>query len=68
MPIFDYLCNNCGQAFEVMIKNEEKDKIQCPQCLSKDVKQQLSSFFSSEKSKAVRGPAFGCEGCAAARG
>ena len=67
MPIFDYLCNSCGQKFDVMIKNNEKDSVQCPQCQSKEVKQQLSIFSSANKS-AAKAPMPSCAGCAAAKG
>ena len=66
MPIFDFICNNCGQSFDVMIKNKEKDSVLCPECQSKDVKQQLSIFYSSaEKTPARQAMPASCEGCSA---
>jgi len=70
MPIFDFLCNNCGQVFDIMIKNDEKEKVRCPQCQSIEVKQQLSAFYSAGKSaaKSTPMPMPSCGGCAAAKG
>lgn len=64
MPIFDFLCNECGHTFDMLIKNDEKEKVQCPQCQSKDVKQQLSTFYTGDKMTAkTYGPT--CENCSA---
>ncbi len=44
MPIYEYKCNECETAFEKFVRNEETDEIVCPNCRSKLVEKQISSF------------------------
>ncbi len=30
MPIYEYVCDNCGQEFEVLVRGQEKPA--CPSC------------------------------------
>jgi putative FmdB family regulatory protein len=62
MPIFDYLCHQCGKKFDIMISNADKDKVKCPECNSGNVKQLLSLFNTGGGSKTL--PA-SCQGCSA---
>lgn len=33
MPLYDFVCNECGARFEDIIRHEEKDQMQpCPHC------------------------------------
>jgi len=59
MPIFDFLCQNCGNKFDVMISNADKDKVKCPECNSPEVKQLLSLFNTGGAKTASPG----CQGC-----
>ncbi|MGS0764911.1 FmdB family zinc ribbon protein [Syntrophomonas curvata] len=61
MPIFDFLCQNCGKKFDIMIANADKNKVKCPECNSSEVKQLLSLFNTGGTKSA---PA-GCQGCSA---
>lgn len=63
MPIFDFICKQCGHKFDLMISNSEKDKVRCPEC-GAEVKQMLSSFNTGGSTA----PMDSCQGCAAARG
>jgi putative FmdB family regulatory protein len=47
MPLYDYLCRECGLAFEKLrsIKDEDRD-LECPQCHSSKVERLLSTFSS----------------------
>jgi putative regulatory protein, FmdB family len=66
MPIFDFECRSCGHKFDLMISNSEKDKAKCPQCGAIDLRQLLSSFFStSGPAKTAQMPE-ACSGCGAA--
>ncbi len=47
MPIFEFQCKECGIKFDLMIANKDKDKVQCSQCGSREVKQLLSLFATS---------------------
>lgn len=47
MPIFEFSCEKCGNKFDLMIANKDKDKVKCSQCGSGEVKQLLSMFATS---------------------
>ena len=46
MALYDFICDDCGSAFEVFsvgfLKDEQK---QCPQCGSRAVRQKYSAFL-----------------------
>ncbi|MEQ8175302.1 MAG: zinc ribbon domain-containing protein [Syntrophomonadaceae bacterium] len=64
MPIFDFACQDCGSKFDLMISNADKDKVTCPNCSSKNIKQLLSEFHTG-KTRPSFSP--GCsQGCSAA--
>ena len=44
MPIFDFKCEECGNKFDLMISNRDKNNVLCPQCNSDSIKQLLSMF------------------------
>lgn len=48
MAFYDFVCDDCGQAFEVFaigfIKPEQRA---CPECGSQEVRQKFSSFLRS---------------------
>lgn len=50
MPIYEYKCKKCNTAFSVLQKigATEKDTV-CPDCGSRDVKKQMSSFCCSSE-------------------
>jgi putative FmdB family regulatory protein len=51
MPIYEYRCNECGQAFEMIQSVSEKDKgVHCPACKSSKVKRLMSVFSSCQAS------------------
>lgn len=48
MPTYEFLCRNCGNAFEWLVslseyERKQKEGIQCPGCASQDISRQLSS-------------------------
>lgn len=43
MPIYEYLCSACGNAFEALVLNS-KTRPPCPECNSKKLERQFSSF------------------------
>jgi putative FmdB family regulatory protein len=61
MPIFDFLCLNCGKKFDLIISNADKNKVLCPECNSSNIKQLLSLFNTGRTGKK---PA-GCQECSA---
>lgn len=58
MPIFEYICKNCGELFEKLIRRENTS-VQCPQCGSSDVSKKFSTFATAG---IVSTPSSGC-GC-----
>ena len=70
MPIYEYLCTECGEKIEVKASVAEKErglKVTCPKCGSKKMAQVFGSFstFSSSKGRSnppICGPMAG-PGC-----
>jgi putative FmdB family regulatory protein len=47
MPIYEYHCNECGEAFEMMLRFSEADRIPvCPRCESPNTQKKLSKVVS----------------------
>jgi putative FmdB family regulatory protein len=46
MPTYEFTCEQCKKSFSLFLKiaDYEKKRFRCPQCKSKKVKQQLTSF------------------------
>lgn len=42
MPIFEYLCEDCGNKFEKLVRGSQG--VQCPSCGQEHLKQQFSTF------------------------
>ncbi len=49
MPIYEYVCQKCGQSFELLIRGKEKP--QCPHCGSKKLEKQFSAPAVGKSSK-----------------
>ncbi len=43
MPIYEYQCAACGQAFERLQKLSDPDPVECPACGRAELKRQLSA-------------------------
>ncbi len=47
MPIFEFSCSDCGQAFEDLLRNTDAvSQVTCPRCGSLQVRKKISSFAS----------------------
>jgi putative FmdB family regulatory protein len=45
MPIFEYMCAECGHKFEKLVLSASREReIQCPECASKSVNEAISVF------------------------
>ena len=57
MPLFDYLCLECGESSEVLVTGSE-EKVQCGSCGSHNLKKLLSahSSLSGPNKKRLPGP------------
>jgi putative FmdB family regulatory protein len=43
MPIFEYVCEDCGSKFEKLVRNGVNG-VHCPSCGQEHLKQQFSTF------------------------
>ncbi len=54
MPVYDYVCKDCGAQFELVLTLSEHDaeRTICPKCESRNIEQEVAEFFavSSKKS------------------
>ena len=47
MPLYEFVCSNCGQHFEKMMRFSELDLApECPHCHSRETHKQISTFAS----------------------
>ena len=45
MPIYTYICKDCGERFDVLLGvTLEKKEVKCEKCNSKNIQRALSSF------------------------
>ncbi len=42
MPLFEYVCSDCGEAFEAVVMGDAKAA--CPRCESRDLRRLMSTF------------------------
>jgi len=51
MPIYEYLCKDCGAKFEKLVQRPAATEgVTCPSCGQSRVSQQLSTFAAHSKS------------------
>ena len=65
MPIYEYVCDDCGERYERIVMNSNT-KITCPKCSSAKHTLQLSVFAphgNGVKSSGESSPASGSGGC-----
>ena len=46
MPIYEYVCGDCGENFETLVLKPGQDQVHCPKCGKSNLEQQLSQFLS----------------------
>jgi putative FmdB family regulatory protein len=52
MPIYSYICKDCGEKFDLFIRVGGKDeKLICKKCGSKNIQKAFSSFSFGSSSK-----------------
>jgi putative FmdB family regulatory protein len=45
MPIYEYVCEDCGTKFEkLVLRASDKEELACPSCGQSRLEQQLSTF------------------------
>jgi putative FmdB family regulatory protein len=61
MPLFEYVCLNCGAEFErLVLKSSEEVRGFCPACNSPNLEEKVSSFASVSKGGSSLGGASDC--------
>ncbi len=55
MPIFEYVCDDCEKQFEAILLREDQE-VRCPECSSRSVEKQLSTFAVSSGSANTAAP------------
>ena len=68
MPLFEFVCKKCGTKFEKIVFSTDKEEIECPQCKSKEVEKQFSTFSAGNSnatvpSSAAKQSSGCCNGC-----
>lgn len=63
MPIYEYICNDCGGRFERLVRNGA-EAITCPRCQSTRHTLQLSVFNAAKSSNGASASAKPATGCA----
>ncbi len=60
MPLYSYVCEECGEKFEALLKNEKnKRQVNCPNCQSSKVRRLLDGFSVGKTNKLSQG----CSDC-----
>jgi putative FmdB family regulatory protein len=61
MPIFEYLCEDCGTKFEKLVRNApDAPELACPSCGKTHLKQEFSTFAPKVGGSASAAPAPPC--------
>jgi len=64
MPIYEYVCLECKERFEVLRPMKDADApISCTTCTSDHTSRLLTVFFATSSGKVVAGGASGCANC-----
>ena len=67
MPIYEYICRECHNGFEMLVRASQPAA--CPSCSSTDLAKQLSVFAPSVKNgSAAALPMSACGACGDPRG
>ncbi|MBI2849221.1 MAG: zinc ribbon domain-containing protein [Chloroflexi bacterium] len=45
MPIYEYVCSQCGERFEkIILRPQAEESLRCPRCESPEVQRAVSAF------------------------
>ncbi len=53
MPVYDYICLDCHETFELVLSlNEHEHEVsKCPKCGSTNIEQEVAAFFAVTSKK-----------------
>jgi putative FmdB family regulatory protein len=64
MPVYEYICKDCGHHFDAMRRMSEADQpIACTACQHINAKRQLSVFYARSDGRSVTSSGGGCGNC-----
>lgn len=64
MPLYEYICQECGQEFEKMVRFSEANNMPpCPVCQSTDTNKRISVFASRSFSASGVSTSSSSSGC-----
>ncbi len=67
MPALDFACIECGEKFFEIVNSSNRDKVVCPKCGSKEIKQvfegKCGSGGTTKGGGCSSGSCGGCSGC-----
>ncbi len=66
MPIFEYVCRQCGDRFEKIVVTTSR--VACPSCHSEEIEKQLSVFSVAKSDGEFKGEIGPCRTCGDPRG
>jgi putative FmdB family regulatory protein len=66
MPIFEYLCHDCGKTFEAIVPRYDS-AADCIHCNSENIEKQLSVFAVAGGGKEAASEGPGCGRCGASQ-
>jgi putative FmdB family regulatory protein len=60
MPIYEFICRECGERFEELVRSGKEEDVQCCRCSSRDIQRLLSGFaFKSDSGNSGAGSSCG---------
>mgnify|MGYP006290625835 CR=1 FL=1 len=64
MPLYEYVCNNCEDLFEKLLRMDNGlKKITCPKCESDNVRKKFSTFGMKSGGQFVSSKGCSCGNC-----
>jgi putative FmdB family regulatory protein len=63
MPIYEYLCGDCGRRFEALVRIGKEGDVRCEACLGPNVRKLLSSFGIGGGGGRLKESSGGCSTC-----
>ena len=61
MPIYTYVCKDCGNKFELLVGvNSQKTSLKCSKCSSKNIQKVMGTFSVGEASSKFNSSGPGC--------
>ena len=55
MPLYEYICEACEHAFEVLVRNADDAEVRCSACGSSGARKRFSAFAMSVNNSSSRG-------------